>query len=192
MLASGLGWAMLAALSVWRTDQPQRWALVPAAYFAITGPALLLFSPGDGTLSLLGWAWPPLLLALVVWIVVRARWQLRSWARPLVLYPVLVVLAHRSRRTSGYSHMPGSGSPYQLQEDPMTSCTHQARAAATPAPRPGPRSQPGQQPVTSMPARLRGPRGPVIWGAVWVLSRPCHRSAFGGWSPGPSARSGYP
>src|SRR5437763_1850041 len=37
MLAFGLGWAMLAALSMWRTDQPQRWALVPAAYFAVVG-----------------------------------------------------------------------------------------------------------------------------------------------------------
>jgi pimeloyl-ACP methyl ester carboxylesterase len=93
MLGFGLGWAMLATLSVWRTDQPQRWALVPAAYFTIMGPALLLFSPGDGALSLLGWAWPPLLLALLAWIVVRARQYLRSWTRPLVLYPVLVVLA---------------------------------------------------------------------------------------------------
>jgi hypothetical protein len=93
MLGFGLGWAMLAALSVWRTDQPQRWALVPAAYFTIMGAALLLFAPGDGALSLLGWAWPALLLALLVWIVVRARRYLRSWTRPLVLYPVLVVLA---------------------------------------------------------------------------------------------------
>jgi pimeloyl-ACP methyl ester carboxylesterase len=93
MLGFGLGWAMLAALSVWRTDQPQRWALVPAAYFTIVGAALLLFSPGDGALSLLGWAWPPLLLALLAWVVVRARRHLRSWTRPLVLYPVLVVLA---------------------------------------------------------------------------------------------------
>jgi hypothetical protein len=92
MLAFGLGWAMLAALSVWRTDQPQRWALVPAAYFTIMGAALLLFSPGDGTLSLLGWAWPPLLLALLVWTVVHARRHLRSRTRPLVLYPVLLAL----------------------------------------------------------------------------------------------------
>jgi len=93
MLGFGLGWAMLAALSVWRTDQPQRWALVPAAYFTIMGAALLLLSPGDGALSLLGWAWPPLLLALLVWMVVRARQHLRSWTRPLVVYPVLVALA---------------------------------------------------------------------------------------------------
>ena len=92
MLAFGLGWAMLAALSVWRTDQPQRWAVVPAAYFAVMGAALLLFSPGDGVLSLLGWAWPPLLLALLVWTVVHARRHLRSRTRPLVLYPVLVAL----------------------------------------------------------------------------------------------------
>jgi pimeloyl-ACP methyl ester carboxylesterase len=93
LLAFGLGWAMLAALSVWRTGQPQRWALVPATYFAIMGAALLLFSPGDGALRLLGWAWPPLLLALLVWIVARARRHLRSRTRPLVLYPVLGVLA---------------------------------------------------------------------------------------------------
>src|SRR5512142_548821 len=93
MLAFGLGWAMLAALSVWRTDQPQRWALVPAAYFAIIGAALLLFSPGDGALSLLSWAWPPVLLALLVWTAVRARRHLRSRTRPLVVYPVLAALA---------------------------------------------------------------------------------------------------
>ena len=92
-VASGLGLAILAALSVWRTNQPQRWALVPAAYFTIMGAALLLFSPGDGALSLLGWAWPPLLLALVVWMVVHARRHLRSRTRPLVLYPVCLVLA---------------------------------------------------------------------------------------------------
>jgi pimeloyl-ACP methyl ester carboxylesterase len=92
LLAYGLGWAMLAGLSVWRTDQPQRWALVPAAYFAVMGAALVLFSPGDRTLRLLGWAWPPLLLALLVWTVVRARRKLRSRARTLVLYPALLAL----------------------------------------------------------------------------------------------------
>lgn len=92
MLAFGLGWAMLAALSVWRTDQPQTWALVPAACFAVTGAALLLFLPGDGVLSLLSWVWPPLLLALLAWTAVRARRHLRSRTRPLVVYPVLAVL----------------------------------------------------------------------------------------------------
>src|SRR5689334_21967082 len=92
MLAFGLGWAMLAALSVWRTDQPQTWALVPAACFAVTGAALPLFSPGDGVLSLLRWVWPPLLLALLAWTAVRARRHLRSRTRPLVVYPVLAVL----------------------------------------------------------------------------------------------------
>jgi pimeloyl-ACP methyl ester carboxylesterase len=92
MLAFGLGWAMLAVLSAWRTDQPQRWALVPAASFAVVGAALLLFSPGDGVLSLLSWAWPVLLLALVIWTAVRARRHLRSRTRPLVVYPVLAVL----------------------------------------------------------------------------------------------------
>lgn len=92
LLAFGLGWAMLAVLSVWRTDQPQQWALVPAACFAVVGGALLLFSPGDGVLSLLSWAWPPLLLALLAWTAVRARRHLRSRTRPLVVYPVLAAL----------------------------------------------------------------------------------------------------
>jgi pimeloyl-ACP methyl ester carboxylesterase len=92
MLAFGLGWAMLAALPAWRTDQPQRWALAPAAFFAVAGAGLLLSSPGDGALGLLGWAWPPLLLALLAWTAVRARRHLRSRTRPLVRYPVLAVL----------------------------------------------------------------------------------------------------
>src|SRR5215831_3215693 len=93
MLGFGLGWAMLAGLSVWRTDQPQRWALVPAAYFAIIGAALVLFSPGDGALNLFGWAWPLLLLALLAWTVVHAHRHLRSWTRLFVVYPVLLALA---------------------------------------------------------------------------------------------------
>ena len=93
MLGFGLGWAMLAGLSVRRTDQPQRWALVPAAYFAIIGAALMLFSPSDGALSLLGWAWPPLLLALLAWTVVHAHRHLRSWTRLFMVYPALLALA---------------------------------------------------------------------------------------------------
>jgi hypothetical protein len=33
-----LGWAMLAVLSVRFTDQPQRWAVVPAVFMGVSGP----------------------------------------------------------------------------------------------------------------------------------------------------------
>jgi pimeloyl-ACP methyl ester carboxylesterase len=93
MVAFGLGWALLALLSMRLTDQPQRWALVPAAYFLIVGAGLLVFAPTAHTLTLLGWVWPPLLLALVVWMFVQARKHLRSRTRVWLLYPVLGVLA---------------------------------------------------------------------------------------------------
>jgi pimeloyl-ACP methyl ester carboxylesterase len=93
MVAFGLGWALLALLSVRLTDQPQRWALVPAAYFLIIGAGLLVFAPSSDTLTLLGWVWPPVLLALVVWMFVQARKHLRSRTRVWLLYPVLGVLA---------------------------------------------------------------------------------------------------
>ncbi|ALO67055.1 hypothetical protein AS189_11805 [Arthrobacter alpinus] len=52
-----LGWAMLAILSVRFTEQPQRWAAVPAVFMGVSGLLLIWFgSPVDGVLS---WVWPP-------------------------------------------------------------------------------------------------------------------------------------
>ncbi len=34
------------------------------------GLALLVFSPGDATLTAVGWVWPPAMVALVVWMFV--------------------------------------------------------------------------------------------------------------------------
>ncbi|MGE5433472.1 MAG: hypothetical protein ACM3S3_01675, partial [Candidatus Doudnabacteria bacterium] len=45
LLGWALGWALLAGLSTLRTDQPQRWAAVPAAVMALTGAGLLIFRP---------------------------------------------------------------------------------------------------------------------------------------------------
>jgi hypothetical protein len=42
---------------------------------------------------LLGWVWPPILLALVVWMFVQPRKDLRSRTRVWPLYPVFRVLA---------------------------------------------------------------------------------------------------
>jgi pimeloyl-ACP methyl ester carboxylesterase len=86
-----LGWAMLAVLSVRFTDQPQRWAAAPALFMGASG--LLLVTLGSSVHEVLTWVWPPTLLALVIWMLVRARRQLRSPSRRWLLYPVIAVLA---------------------------------------------------------------------------------------------------
>jgi pimeloyl-ACP methyl ester carboxylesterase len=86
-----VGWAMLAILSMRNTDQPQRWAAVPALFMGLGG--LLLIGFGSSSREVLNWVWPPVLLALVIWMFVRARRQLHSRSRRWLLYPVLAVLA---------------------------------------------------------------------------------------------------
>jgi pimeloyl-ACP methyl ester carboxylesterase len=93
LLAFGAGWAMLAVLSARWTDQPQRWALVPAGYLSVLGTALLALAPSDNTLSAAGWLWPVGLLALAVWIVTRARRSLHNWSRRWLLYPACALMA---------------------------------------------------------------------------------------------------
>jgi pimeloyl-ACP methyl ester carboxylesterase len=88
MLGFAFGWLMLAVLSRWRTDQPQRWALVPAGFMGLVGAALLLFAPGNAALTTASWVWPPFVLALVAWMGVQLRRHLRGRSRWL-LYPVL-------------------------------------------------------------------------------------------------------
>ena len=83
-------WALLAVLSSRWTDQPQRWAFVPAAVMAVAAVTILVVAP---TGNEAGWVWPPAILALVAWMVVRSRRALRSRARVLVLYPVFAALA---------------------------------------------------------------------------------------------------
>jgi pimeloyl-ACP methyl ester carboxylesterase len=92
MLAFAFGWVMLAVLSMRRTNQPQRWALVPAVGMGIVGAALLVFAPGDGVLTTAGWVWPPVVLALAVWMTIRLRRALTGRRRWLV-YPVVLFLA---------------------------------------------------------------------------------------------------
>jgi pimeloyl-ACP methyl ester carboxylesterase len=86
-----VGWAMLALLSVRFTDQPQRWAAAPALFMGLSG--LLLVAFGSSVHEALTWLWPPALLALVIWMLVHARQQLRSPTRRWLIYPVLAVLA---------------------------------------------------------------------------------------------------
>ena len=140
MLAFAFGWAMLAVLSTRRTDQPQRWARVPAASMAVVGAALLVAAPNDRVMGALGWIWPPALLALAIWTIHSARRELHSRTRTLLIYPVCIVLAlaalggatetvlestdHRLQAPAGethavdghrmYLHCTGAGSPTVL------------------------------------------------------------------------------
>jgi pimeloyl-ACP methyl ester carboxylesterase len=54
---------------------------------------LLLIVFGDSLRPALNWVWPPVLLALVIWMFIRARSQLHSRSRFWLLYPVFAVLA---------------------------------------------------------------------------------------------------
>jgi len=72
------------------SDRPQRWAAVPAAAMAIAGAGLIVLAPST---TALGWVWPPLLLALVVWMTVHVRRQPSSRLQPWLLCPVFGVLA---------------------------------------------------------------------------------------------------
>ena len=85
-----LGWALLAALSIQFTDQPQRWAVAPAVFMAVAG-VLLLILP-DALLAALDWIWPPAVFVLVVFVFRRAKRDLRSRTRTWLVNPVLAVL----------------------------------------------------------------------------------------------------
>jgi pimeloyl-ACP methyl ester carboxylesterase len=89
LLAFAGGWAALAVLSARRTDQPQRWASVPAAAMAAAGLLVLVLAP---TGNQAGWIWPPAIAALAVWMTVQARRSLHSHTHAWVLYPLLAAL----------------------------------------------------------------------------------------------------
>jgi pimeloyl-ACP methyl ester carboxylesterase len=93
LVGFALGWAMLAVLSARRTDQPQRWALVPAVAMGAVGAAVFLLPLNDTTMRLAGRVWAPLLATLAVWIVIQARRRLRSSVRFWAVYPLCAVLA---------------------------------------------------------------------------------------------------
>ena len=86
-----LGWAMLAVLSVRFTDQPQRWAAAPALFMGLGGLLLVVF--GSSVHEVLNWVWPPAMLALAIWMIVRVHRQLRSRSGRWLLYPVIAMLA---------------------------------------------------------------------------------------------------
>ena len=89
LLAFASSWALLAALSILWTAQPQRWAAMPAGFMAVAGAGLLAFAPSGSVIDALGWIWPPVFLVLFGGTVVRARKNLPGRTRFLVVYPLL-------------------------------------------------------------------------------------------------------
>ena len=90
LLGFAFGWALLAVLSVWFTDQPQRWAAAPAAFMGVAGLASL--SGSAAVHDVLSWVWPPALFGLVVWMFLQARRQLHSRSARWLVYLVLAAL----------------------------------------------------------------------------------------------------
>lgn len=91
LLGFALGWATLALLSVRFTDQPQRWAAAPALFMGVGGILLVAF--GSSMREALSWVWPPVLLALVIWMLYQARRRMPSRSGRVLLYLVFAVLA---------------------------------------------------------------------------------------------------
>ena len=92
LLGWGIGWGLIAGLSIRYTDQPQRWAALPAVMLGVSGVALIAFAPGANVMGLLAWVWPMPVLVLAVWVAMRVRDEVRGRSRWL-LYPVVGVLA---------------------------------------------------------------------------------------------------
>src|SRR5207237_3494574 len=93
LLTFAASWAFLATLSILWTDQPQRWAALPAGFMALAGTALIAFVPTGSVIDVLGWVWPPMLLALLAVAVARVRKNLHSRTRRWVVYPLLAAYA---------------------------------------------------------------------------------------------------
>src|ERR1700730_9929728 len=93
LLGFALGWTLLAVFLMLWTDQPQRWAAVPAGLTALSGASLLIFAPDANAFNALGWAWPPVLFAPAIWLAVEGHRHLPPRTRRLMLYPLFGFLA---------------------------------------------------------------------------------------------------
>ena len=117
-----------------RTNRLRRWAVITALFLGILGPAHLNLRPSDGALRGIGWVWPIALVVLVVMMVSQAHRLLRSWSRPLILYPVFAVLlldavggAYETVSETTAKAIPANSS---MLED--SSCTSAAPARGSP------------------------------------------------------------
>ena len=93
LIGFAIGWALLAQLSTRFGDGSHRWAAVPAAALGLSGAALMILTPNAQALDTLGWIWPPLLVALVLWMAAQTRRVPAPCRRSWLLYPVFAFMA---------------------------------------------------------------------------------------------------
>ena len=115
LLTFAASWALVATLSMLGTEQPQRWAAVPAGFMALAGAGLIVFAPSGAAIDMLGWVWPPLLLTLLAVAAIRAHRDLHSRTRGWVVYPLLGAYA-----------LSALGGWYQTAAEALDRRTHQA------------------------------------------------------------------
>ncbi len=115
LLTFAASWALLATLSILWTQQPQRWAAVPAGFMALAGAGLIVFAPNSSAIDMLGWVWPPLWLLLLAVAAIRAHRDLHSRTRGWVVYPLLGAYA-----------LSAIGGGYQTVAESLDRRTHQA------------------------------------------------------------------
>ena len=92
LLGVGLTLGLAAAASMRLSAQPQAWLAAPAGVFAAAGLLLVVLQPGSTAIDLLGWLWPPALVAIAVWMLLRVRAGLAGRGRWL-LVPLIALLA---------------------------------------------------------------------------------------------------
>lgn len=92
LLTFAASWGLLAGLTLW-ARQPQRWAAMPAVFMGVAGAGVLAFAPGNATLDVLGWIWPPLFLALLAATAVSVHRNMRSRSRFWIVYPLIGIYA---------------------------------------------------------------------------------------------------
>lgn len=92
MLAFGLGWGLMAALTTRFSAQPQVWMAVPAALLGPIGLGLIVVQPGPAAMDLLSWVWPPALAVLAIWMLAQVRRRLHGRGRWLVV-PMIATLS---------------------------------------------------------------------------------------------------
>ena len=211
LLAFGFGWALIAVLTVRHTNRPQRWAAVPGGRMGASGLALLAFTPGYDAMSWLSWVWPPVVLALAVWMFVQMRRSLTGVGRWL-LTPVIavLVLAAVGASVPELLRRPATRTPTPPPARPTTSaatgCTWTAAAKAAPpscsptawvrCPPPGPGSPvrsptpPGCAPTTAQ--DRAGAKKPATPKTESPLPRTCTPCSPPPASMDPSSSSGTP
>jgi pimeloyl-ACP methyl ester carboxylesterase len=91
-LAFAAGWLVLMVGSSRWTDQPQRWAIVPAVLLALIG-ALFFAWPGIVMVAAMTWILAPLMLGLALWMWLQAKASLRSRTFRWLLNPLFAVMA---------------------------------------------------------------------------------------------------